>query len=132
MNLHATLASVPARYNSGSFSARRLCAALAGAAAMVLSTGAAQAADVYWNIGLHAPGAVVQLANAPRVVYGAPPVVVMPAPVYGTAWVPAYPERRWHKHRHHHRRDWDRDWDRRDGDWRGDRDHGDRDGRRWR
>lgn len=85
---------------------------MAGAA--MLGT-AAQAADVYWNIGVHAPGAMVELANAPRVMYGPAPVVVMPA----------YPKRHWH--RHHHRRHHDHDrYERYDDGRRWDGDRGER------
>lgn len=50
------------------------------------AVGAAQARDVYWSVGVGAPGAAVVVGNAP--VYVAPPVVVQapryyqPAPAY--------------------------------------------------
>jgi len=128
MNLLSFTNQTPAA-SHGSARLRRWAGAglLVGAA---LAASAAQAADVYWNIGMQMPGAVVEVANAPRVVYGygAPPMMMVPAPVYGAAWVPAYPERRWHR-RHHHRHDGDRGWD--DGRYeRHERYEGDR--RHWR
>ncbi len=91
-------------------SARRLgafCLGLAG----LLSVANAQASDVYWSIGVQSPGAVVTLANAPRVVY-ASPVMVVPAPMYHTGWPPGH-RKHWKKH---HRR-WDDD-DHRHGGYR--------------
>lgn len=85
---------------------------------------AAQAANVYWNIGVQAPGALIEVANAPRVVYGPAPVVVVPTPVYGAAWGPAYPKRHWHGH---HRRHHDHDrYERYDDGRRWDGDRGER------
>lgn len=53
------------------------------AVAGVLAAGAAQARDVHWSIGIHAPGISVGVGTP---VYGhrhyAPPVYVTPAPVY--------------------------------------------------
>lgn len=110
---------------------RRLlvCGGLAVCAA--LGTNAARAADVYWSVGVQSPGAVIELANAPRVVYGAP-VMMVPAPMYRV-------EER-HRHRkhwkHHHRHEYReyRDYRRDDGHWdRNERYDGDRRDRRdWR
>ena len=56
--------------------------ALAGLAAFAMgASSAAQARDVYWSVGIAAPGAQVGLSNAPPVVYHYP-VVVAPQPVY--------------------------------------------------
>ena len=45
--------------------------------------GAAQARDnVYWSLGVGAPGVAVGVGNAPPVVYAPPPVYVAPPPVY--------------------------------------------------
>lgn len=99
-----------------------------GAALALSAAGAAQAGDVYWSIGVHQPGVHVGVSNAPRVVYGPPPVVVYAPPVYRAGWAP--PGHHWQSrhdrhHRHGHGRDDDR-YDRygRDGGW------DDRDGRR--
>lgn len=107
---------------------------LVGAAALGLlgMAGTAQARnDVYWSVGVGAPGVAIGVGNAPPMVY-TPPIYVRPRPVY-VAPPPAYyyqpapvyygPPvvvrpgrgyyrgqrhwRRWH-HRHHHR-DWDDD-----------------------
>ncbi|MBU0588774.1 MAG: hypothetical protein KJ852_08585 [Gammaproteobacteria bacterium] len=61
-------------------------AATLGAAALAMS-GAAQAGDVYWSVGVASPGVRVGVASAPPVIYQ-PPVVVQhypaPYPVYQT------------------------------------------------
>ncbi len=95
--------------------------------------GAAQARDnVYWSLGVGAPGVALGVGNAPPVVYAPPPVYVAPPPVYvpprpvymapppayyapPVVYRPApgyyygppgyYKHRQWR--RHHHR---DRDW----------------------
>ena len=86
-----------------------LAAGLAGA------YGSAQAADVYWSVGVQSPGVVVGAANwaQPQPVYAVPaPVVVYqqprlpPPPVYQLGWAPP-------GHRHHHHEHW-----RDGGDWR--------------
>ena len=80
--------------------------ALAGGAALLLGTGAAQAGgdNLYWSVGVSSPGVYVGVASAPPVVvrppvyYAPPPVVYVPArPVmYG-------PPLGWgHRHHHHH------------------------------
>lgn len=87
------------------------------------AAGQAQARDVYWNVGVGAPGVSVGFGNAP--VYVAPaPVYVAPAPVYVAprAYYPpprrVYyappPPPRYHGGRHHHRGD---------RHWRGSRGH---------
>lgn len=108
---------------------------LAAAAVVALSgAGVAQAADVYWSIGVHQPGVQVGVSNAPpRVVYGPPPVVVYGPPVYRAGWAPPGHGKHWHKHRdrHHgwdddHRRDHrhgGRDRDDRHDRWDDRRDH---------
>ena len=96
--------------------------------------GAAQARDnVYWSLGVGAPGVALGVGNAPPVVYAPPPVYVAPPPVYVPprpvymAPPPAYyappvvyrpapgyyygprgehGRSGWHR-RHHHDRDWD-------------------------
>ena len=45
------------------------------------AAGMAQARDVYWSVGVGAPGVAVGVGNAPPVVY-APPVYYEPPPVY--------------------------------------------------
>lgn len=92
------------RTHAGLIAARRVCASVAVASVWCVA-GSVHAADVYWNIGLQAPGAVVELANAPRVYYSAPPVVFVPAPVAITGWGPAYPKSHWRKHKYKHRHD---------------------------
>lgn len=96
-------------------------AALSVALAALAGAGAAQAGDnVYWSVGMSAPGMQVGVANAVPVVqqvymprqpvYMAPqPVYVQPAPVYmaqpqyvQTGWERPDYGRRWH-HRHHDR-----------------------------
>ncbi|MBS0509184.1 MAG: hypothetical protein JSR53_17555 [Proteobacteria bacterium] len=103
-------------------------AGMAGLAlALLAGAGTAQArSDVYWSVGVGAPGVAVGLGNAapvyyappppvyyappppvyyapPRPVYYAPPPPVVYAPpppmgYYGGGWG--------HRHHHHHRRDW--------------------------
>ena len=87
------------------------------AAGLSWACGSAQAADVYWSVGVQSPGVVVGAANwAPPPVYAVPaPVVVYqqprlqppPPPVYQLGWAPPGPR---HHHHHEHWRD--------DGDWR--------------
>jgi hypothetical protein len=115
----------------------------------------AQAADVYWSIGVHQPGVNVRIANAPPVLVHTPPRVVYVSPprvvhAPGTVIVVSQPggrvhggppghARHWHKDRRHgHRHGWDerherrQEWrDERRDDWRGDPD-GDRHERRHR
>lgn len=117
----------------------------------------AQASDVYWSIGVHQPGVSVGVSNAPPPrpvivhprpvvihqpapvvihqprphVYGGPPVVVVPQPVYYSGWgygprayAPYGPYYGKPRHHHHHRHGrGDRDWD---DDDRGDRRNGHR------
>lgn len=115
--------TVAVQSRGGLAAVRRACASVAATAAVWCMAGSVQAADVYWNIGVQTPGAVVELANAPRVYYSAPPVVLVPAPVYSAGWAPAYPKSYWRKHKHRHRHDhsgrrgdgdrWEREhWDR--------------------
>jgi hypothetical protein len=90
----------------------------AGAAALALcAAGGAQAADVYWSIGVQAPGVVLGMGAPPQVVvapspvwgYGppqamyGPPAVFYPAPpVYRSSWQPHH-HRHWkHERRHDH------------------------------
>lgn len=85
-------------------------AALAGAAALLLGAGAAQAHgdNIYWSIGVGSPGVHVGVASAPPVV-AYPPVVYMPPPrpvIYAPAVPVVYgPPPGW---RHHHHHGWDR------------------------
>lgn len=99
-------------------------AALGVALAALASAGAAQAGDnVYWSVGMSAPGMQVGVANVVPVVqqvymprqpvYMAPqPVYVQPAPVYMAApqyvqagWQRPDHGRRWHHGHRHHRQD---------------------------
>lgn len=85
-------------------------AALAGAAALLLGAGAAQAHgdNIYWSIGVGSPGVHVGVASAPPVV-AYPPVVYMPPPrpvIYAPVAPVVYgPPPGW---RHHHHRGWER------------------------
>lgn len=116
----------------------RLCAPLLGVG-LALGAAGAQAADVYWSLGVQpAPGVVlgasnvapVYVAPAPVVAYPAP-VVVYPAPrfvappVYGAAWVP--PGHFRHRHHRRHEND-DRWWGRAGRDFDGEDWHGRRHG----
>ena len=107
---------------------------VAGVAGLLWSAQSAQAADVYWSIGVHQPGVHVGVSNGPRVVYGPPPVVVYAPPVYRAGWAPPGHGKHWHNHhdRHRHWRDDDRRHDRYDRYGRDER-WGDRDDRheRW-
>jgi len=112
-----------------------LVAAAGVAIAALGMTGAAQADNVYWSVGVSSPGVNVGVANgpvyqpvyqpvyvAPRPVYQAPPpvyrraprevVYVQPEPVYVAPpqYVQAgwdYPDRGW-RHGHGRRHDFDR------------------------
>ena len=101
---------------------------------LVLTSGVAQARDVYWSVGVGAPGVGVNVGNgpgyyAPAPVYYAPPPVVYapPPPVYYRPPRPVYyapapvvvepygyyrGPRHGHGHGHGHGRDRDhrRDW----------------------
>jgi len=72
-------------------------AVFALAAAGLAASGAAQARDVAWSVGLSAPGAAVVVGNgyyAPQPVYVQPaPVYVQPQPVYYGAQ-PVYVQQR--------------------------------------
>jgi len=74
-------------------SARMAALATVGLAALA-AAGAAQAgSNVYWSVGVAAPGIQVGVASAPQVVM-APPVVVQPAPVWvqpAPVWVQPAP-----------------------------------------
>lgn len=61
---------------------QRLLATSLLAAGALGTAGVAQARDVYWSVGVGAPGVSVGVGNAPPVYYGPPPVYVQPAPVY--------------------------------------------------
>lgn len=80
-------------------------AALAGAAALLLGAGAAQAHgdNIYWSIGVGSPGVHVGVASAPPVV-AYPPVIYMPPRPVVYAPVVYGPPPGW---RHHHR-GWER------------------------
>lgn len=82
-------------------------AALAGAAALLLGAGAAQAHgdNIYWSIGVGSPGVHVGAASAPPVVAYPPVVYMPPRPVMYAPPVPVVygPPPGWH---HHH--GWDR------------------------
>lgn len=112
----------------------------------------ARAGDVYWSVGVHQPGVVVGVSNAPPprpvivqprpvVIHQPPvvvhqpypyaygygrPVVVVPQPVYRAGW--GYGP---YGHRHHHWKHHDRHDDHRHGggrDWDDDDDRGGRRG----
>jgi hypothetical protein len=74
----------------------RSFAALAAAAGMGLAllgaSGAAQARDVYWSVGVNSPGVSVGVGAGPGVVYAPPPTFVVPPPppVYYTPPAPVY------------------------------------------
>ena len=104
-------------------------AASAGLAlALMVGAGTAQArSDVYWSVGVGAPGVALGVGNAAPVYYAPPaPVYYTPAPsvyyapprpVYYAPPAVAYPQPRYygghghyhhhHRHHHHHRRDRD-------------------------
>ncbi len=64
-------------------STRILFASAALAAVTLGAAGSAQArSDVYWSVGVGAPGAQVVLGNAPQVYVQPAPVYVQPRPVY--------------------------------------------------
>ncbi len=92
---------------------------------LALSAALAQAGEMYWSLGMQAPGVVIGASNAapvyvaPAPVYVAPPpVAVYPpprmiaAPVYGAAWAPPGHFRHRHHKQHwqHGRDDWDDGW----------------------
>jgi hypothetical protein len=105
--------------------ARQVLAGLAGlalgAAGWLAATPSAQAADVYWSIGVHQSGVSVGVSNAPpvvlappRVVYAQPRVVLAPAPVvlvphvvypahpvHRAQWAPPGHAKHWHQDRRH-------------------------------
>jgi hypothetical protein len=65
-------------------------ATLACVTVLTLGASAAQAQeDVYWSIGMSAPGIQLGVSNAPAVVVR-PPVYAVPAPVYAIP-APVYP-----------------------------------------
>ena len=95
----------------GAWRTRLATAALA--AGLCGAGGSAQAADVYWSVGVQSPAVVVGAANwatppvyavpAPVVAYPQQPrLVAPPPPAYQLGWAP--PGYR-HHHHHHHWRD---------------------------
>ena len=107
-------------------------AAASAGLALVLMVGAGTAqarSDVYWSVGVGAPGVALGVGNAAPVYYAPPaPVYYTPAPpvyyapprpVYYAPPAVAYPQPRYygghghhhhhhrHHHHHHHRRDRD-------------------------
>lgn len=112
----------------------RLCATALG---LALSAAGAHAGDVYWSLGMQAPGVVLGAGNvapvyvapaplyippppvavyqAPVAVYPAPRTIV--APAYGAAWAPPGH----FKHRHHGRH-WPHGRDGWNDGWRHERD----------
>ena len=84
------------------------------ALALLAGAGTAQArSDVYWSVGVGAPGVVVGVGSTapmyyappPPVYYAPPPVVYAPPrPVYYAPPVVHYGghDRHWRGHRHHH------------------------------
>ncbi len=93
-------------------------AGMAGVAlALLAGAGAAQArSDVYWSVGVGAPGVAVGVGNAapmyyappPPVYYAPPPVVYAPPrPVYyapPAVYYGGHDHWRGHRHHHHHHR----------------------------
>lgn len=93
----------------------RLGAAVLGLG-LALGAGGAQAADVYWSLGVQAaPGVVIGASNAAPVYVAPAPVVVYPAPmvvhpaprflappVHGVAWAPPGHFKRKDHSRHGH------------------------------
>ena len=64
------------------------------------ASGAAQAQDdVYWSIGMSAPGMQVGVSNAPTVVVR-PPMYVLPPPVYVPRVVYESPREVYYRHAH--------------------------------
>jgi len=105
-----------------------LAAAAGVGLALLAGTGAAQARDVNWSVGLSSPGVAVGVSNGYPMYVAPPPVYVAPRPVYYEAPRPVYYSAppvyyappaygvyyrdydRGHRH-HHHRHDrghWDR------------------------
>ena len=88
-------------------------AASAGVAlALMVGAGAAQArSDVYWSVGVGAPGVALGVGNAAPVYYAPqPPVYYAPPPVvYAPPAMGYYQGGGW-GHRHHHHRHGRRDW----------------------
>ena len=104
-------------------------AAASAGLALVLMVGAGTAqarSDVYWSVGVGAPGVALGVGNGAPVYYAPPPpvyyapppaVYVPPRPVYYAPPAVAYPPPRYygghghyhhhHRHHHHHRRDRD-------------------------
>lgn len=82
-------------------SGRQIFFGMALVLAGALTSGAAQARDVYWSVDVDAPVMVggnvhTEFSNAPRVRYVQPqPVIVAPAPVVIEQPAPVYMERRW-------------------------------------
>ena len=85
--------------------------------ALLAGAGAAQArSDVYWSVGVGAPGVAVGVGNAapmyyappPPVYYAPPPVVYAPPrPVYYSppaVYYGGHDHWRGHRHHHHHHR----------------------------
>ncbi|SFD56498.1 hypothetical protein [Paracidovorax konjaci] len=72
----------------------RSLAAIAATAGMGLAllaaSGAAQARDVFWSVGINSPGVVLGVGGGPGVVYGPPPAYVAPPPVYYSPPAPVY------------------------------------------
>lgn len=114
---------------------RMLIAGAVALTALGMANVAQARSDVYWSLGVGAPGAVIGVGNVPPAVY-APPVYVAPPPVYMApppvyvrprpvyvAPPPVYygpPQvvyrpyngwrgERWERRRWRHHRDWDDD-----------------------
>ena len=125
---------------------KRMRILLLTAASALLGSGAAQAGNVYWSIGIQAPPITTVVSNGPAYrapVYAPPVYAPVYAPVYGPVYAPVYtppprvvyrpvpvvyrpvPVYRGHRHEH---RDWRSHEHRRDDRWDHRRDHR-RDGR---
>lgn len=62
--------------------ARALTLAALAAGAWALSSTQAQASDVHFSVGVHAPGVSLGVSSHPPVYYSRPPVYYSPPPVY--------------------------------------------------
>lgn len=75
------------------------------ATALLAAAGSAQArSDVYWSVGVNAPGMVIGVGSVPpAVVYATPPVYYAPAPVYYAPPPVVYAPPVWRGHHRKHK-----------------------------
>lgn len=72
---------------------KRICLLMLTAASALLGSGAAQAGNVYWSIGIQAPPIATVVSNGyayPGPVYAPPVYVPIYAPAYGPVYAPVY------------------------------------------